>query len=79
MSHLPLSLMNRLISNQVCCFRTLDAVFPKDLFPDYSNKPVKGLSFMFLFPFHLSLGDLSQAPLARDISHVHPTYYKQQV
>ena len=30
MSHLPISLMNRLNS-----FHTLDAVFPKDLFSDY--------------------------------------------
>ena len=33
MSHLPLSLMNKL--NKACCFRTSDAVFPKDLFSDY--------------------------------------------
>ena len=31
MSHLPLSLINRLN----CCFQTLDAVLPKDLFSDY--------------------------------------------
>ena len=33
MSHLPFSLMNRL--NKACCFQTLDAVFPKDLFSVY--------------------------------------------
>ena len=33
MSHLPLSLMNRL--NKACCFQTSDAVFPKDPFSDY--------------------------------------------
>ena len=33
MSHLPLSLRNRL--NKACCFQTSDAVFPKDPFSDY--------------------------------------------
>ena len=33
MSHLPLSLMNRLI--KACCFQTSDAVVPKDPFSDY--------------------------------------------
>ena len=33
MSHLPLSLMNRL--NKACCFQTSDAVFPKDPFSNY--------------------------------------------
>ena len=34
MSHLPLPPMNRQ-SNRVCCFQSLDAVFPKHLFSDY--------------------------------------------
>ena len=33
MSHLPLSLRNRL--NKACWFQTSDAVFPKDPFSDY--------------------------------------------
>ena len=36
MSHLPLSVTNRLNqTGQVCCFPILDAVFPNDLISDY--------------------------------------------
>ena len=38
-------------SNRACCFQTLDAVFPKDLYSDYFEKPDMGLFCNMLFPF----------------------------
>ena len=43
-------------SNRVCCFQTLDAVFPKDLLSDYSN--TNASSFVSISTSTMQSGDL---------------------
>ena len=49
-------------SNRVCCFQTLDVVFPKDLFSDYIEKD-EDVYVVLLFKTNLFLGESQETDI----------------